>query len=132
MATKMESLFGELAEYFVFDAQKYTLEEFMSDIKTFKNQFKVKYFSYEQNFYLFSFLSLQITTKYVKIYIDMFTYQHVYIDKLTSTYLHWHVYVDKFINTSLYWHVYIDMFTYRHVYISTCLHIDMLIINSIQ
>jgi diaphanous 2 len=42
MATKMESLFSELAEYFVFDAQKYTLEEFMSDIKTFKNQFKVK------------------------------------------------------------------------------------------
>ena len=44
MATKMESLFSELAEYFIFDAQKYTLEEFMSDIKTFKNQFKVKFF----------------------------------------------------------------------------------------
>ena len=43
MATKMESLFSELAEYFIFDAQKYTLEEFMSDIKTFKKQFKVKF-----------------------------------------------------------------------------------------
>lgn len=41
MATKMESLYADLAEYFVFDVQKYTLEEFMSDIKTFKNQFKV-------------------------------------------------------------------------------------------
>jgi hypothetical protein len=42
MATKMEKLYTELADYFVFDAQKYTLEEFMSDIKTFKNQFKVR------------------------------------------------------------------------------------------
>ena len=44
MATKMESLFAELADYFVFDSQKYTLEEFMSDIKMFKNQFKVQLF----------------------------------------------------------------------------------------
>merc|ERR1719481_2181948 len=33
MATKMETLYAELAEYFVFDKQKYTLEEFFSDIK---------------------------------------------------------------------------------------------------
>ena len=51
MATKMESLYGDLAEYFVFDVQKYTLEEFMSDIKTFKNQFKVMYYSIGQIFY---------------------------------------------------------------------------------
>jgi len=42
MATKMEKLFADLAEYFVFDAQKYSLEEFMSDIKTFKTQFRVR------------------------------------------------------------------------------------------
>ena len=51
MATKMESLYGDLAEYFVFDVQKYTLEEFMSDIKTFKNQFKVKFNTIGQIFY---------------------------------------------------------------------------------
>lgn len=42
MVTKMEALYSGLAEYFVFDAQKYSLEEFMSDIKTFKMQFKVR------------------------------------------------------------------------------------------
>jgi len=41
MATKMETLYSDLAEYLVFDVQKYSLEEFMSDIKTFKTQFKV-------------------------------------------------------------------------------------------
>jgi hypothetical protein len=30
------SLGPGLAEYFVFDKQKYTLEEFFSDVKTFK------------------------------------------------------------------------------------------------
>lgn len=40
MITKMEALYSSIAEYFVFDAQKYSLEEFMSDIKTFKIQFK--------------------------------------------------------------------------------------------
>ena len=39
----METLYAELAEYFVFDKQKYTLEEFFSDIKTFKDQFKQAY-----------------------------------------------------------------------------------------
>ena len=42
MAQKMTELYTSLAEYFVFDAQKYSLEEFMGDIKTFKQQFKVK------------------------------------------------------------------------------------------
>jgi diaphanous 2 len=32
----MPILFAGLSEYFVFDKQKYTLEEFFSDIKTFK------------------------------------------------------------------------------------------------
>ena len=41
MAQKMTELYTSLAEYFVFDAQKYSLEDFMGDIKTFKQQFKV-------------------------------------------------------------------------------------------
>jgi len=40
MAKKMDTLYSSLAEYFVFDKQKYSLEEFMSDIKKFKDQFK--------------------------------------------------------------------------------------------
>ena len=36
----METLYADLAEYLVFDKQKYTLEEFFSDIKTFKDGFK--------------------------------------------------------------------------------------------
>jgi len=41
MAQNMDELYTGLAEYFVFDRQKYTLEEFMGDIKAFKDQFKV-------------------------------------------------------------------------------------------
>ena len=44
MAKKMDTLYSSLAEYFVFDKQKYSLEEFMSDIKKFKDQFKVSLF----------------------------------------------------------------------------------------
>ena len=40
MGSKMESLYTDLAEYFVFDKLKYTLEEFFGDIKLFKDQFK--------------------------------------------------------------------------------------------
>ena len=40
MCSKMESLYSDLAEYFVFDKQKYTLEEFFGDIKVFKDQYK--------------------------------------------------------------------------------------------
>merc|ERR1719270_154620 len=43
MAQKMTELYSSLAEYFVFDRQKYTLEEFMGDIKTFKDQYKKAY-----------------------------------------------------------------------------------------
>ena len=43
MAQKMDTLYSSLAEYFVFDKQKYSLEEFMSDIKKFKDQFKVSF-----------------------------------------------------------------------------------------
>ena len=32
-------LISALAEYFVFDKQKYTLEEFFTDVKTFKVNF---------------------------------------------------------------------------------------------
>merc|ERR1719483_340225 len=43
MGSKMETLYTDLAEYFVFDKQKYTLEEFFGDIKQFKEQFKQAY-----------------------------------------------------------------------------------------
>ena len=36
----MDSLYSELSEYFVFDKQKYSLEEFFGDIKLFKDKFK--------------------------------------------------------------------------------------------
>ena len=39
MQGQMESLFKDLAEYYAFDPVKYTLEEFFSDIKTFKDAF---------------------------------------------------------------------------------------------
>ena len=42
MASKMDELYTALAEYFVFDKQKYTLEEFMGDVKAFRDQFKVR------------------------------------------------------------------------------------------
>jgi len=41
MAKKMETSYQELAKYFVFEAQKYSLEELMTDLKTFKTQFQV-------------------------------------------------------------------------------------------
>ena len=43
MAQKMTELYTSLAEYFVFDPNKYPLEDFMGDIRTFKDQFKVSY-----------------------------------------------------------------------------------------
>merc|ERR1719361_727895 len=43
MFKKMETLYIGLESYYVFDKQKYTLEEFMSDIKKFKDQFKDGY-----------------------------------------------------------------------------------------
>lgn len=39
MQTQMETLFKDVADYFAFDPNKYTLEEFFSDIKTFKDSF---------------------------------------------------------------------------------------------
>ena len=49
MAQKMDTLYSSLAEYFVFDKQKYSLEEFMSDIKKFKDQFKVSFKKFIKN-----------------------------------------------------------------------------------
>ena len=40
MASKMEKLYTGLSEYFVFDKNKYSLEEFFGDIKLFIDQFK--------------------------------------------------------------------------------------------
>ena len=43
MRSKLDCLYSELASYFVFDKQKYTCEDFFSDIKVFKDQFKFAY-----------------------------------------------------------------------------------------
>ena len=40
MSNKMEALYSDVSEYFVFDKQKYSLEQFFGDIKQFKDQFK--------------------------------------------------------------------------------------------
>jgi len=40
MGSKMDSLYTDLSEYFVFDSRKYTLEELFGDIKMFKDKFK--------------------------------------------------------------------------------------------
>lgn len=40
----MEALYDDLAEYYVFDKSKYTLEEFFTDIKVFKDSFYVSQF----------------------------------------------------------------------------------------
>lgn len=37
----MDTLFTDLSDYYVFDKQKYTLEEFFGDLKTFKDSFIV-------------------------------------------------------------------------------------------
>ncbi|XP_045469378.1 protein diaphanous isoform X3 [Harmonia axyridis] len=39
MFKKVENLYQDLSEYYVFDNQKYTLEEFFTDLKTFKDNF---------------------------------------------------------------------------------------------
>ncbi|CAH1732844.1 protein diaphanous [Aphis gossypii] len=39
MCKKMEALYDDLAEYYVFDKSKYTLEEFFTDLKAFKDSF---------------------------------------------------------------------------------------------
>ncbi|XP_045457883.1 protein diaphanous [Melitaea cinxia] len=43
MFRNMEVMYKELSEYYVFDPNKYTLEEFFSDIKTFKDSFATAY-----------------------------------------------------------------------------------------
>ncbi|KAG5888747.1 hypothetical protein JTB14_032020 [Gonioctena quinquepunctata] len=39
MLKKVDSLYSDLSEYYVFDKQKYSLEEFFTDLKTFKDSF---------------------------------------------------------------------------------------------
>lgn len=41
MYKKMEGLYDNLADYYVFDKSKYTLEEFFTDLKAFKDCFYV-------------------------------------------------------------------------------------------
>lgn len=43
MQSKMENSFKTLSEYYAFDPNKYTLEEFFTDIKIFKDAFKQAY-----------------------------------------------------------------------------------------
>jgi diaphanous 2 len=43
MFKDLENLYSDLEKFYVFDKQKYHLEEFMSDIKTFIKQFKDAY-----------------------------------------------------------------------------------------
>jgi hypothetical protein len=41
MFKNMESLYTDLSEFYAFDKQKYSLEEFFTDVKTFKDAFLV-------------------------------------------------------------------------------------------
>lgn len=43
MQKQMENLFNDLGEYFAFDTNKYTMEEFFSDLKTFVDVFRQAY-----------------------------------------------------------------------------------------
>lgn len=43
MFNKIDQLYSDLAEYFAFDKNKYTVEEFLGDMKTFKDQFGQAY-----------------------------------------------------------------------------------------
>lgn len=43
MQTQMEKCYKEIGEYFAFDTNKYPMEEFFSDIKTFKEHFMQAY-----------------------------------------------------------------------------------------
>ena len=50
MFKRMSTLFSDMAKYYAFDPKKYTLDEFMGDIKTFIEQFKVS----QKNFSFYS------------------------------------------------------------------------------
>ena len=41
MLEEMEARYTELEAYYVFDKNRYPIEDFLSDIKLFKDQFKV-------------------------------------------------------------------------------------------
>lgn len=41
MFKNMDSLFTDVSEFYSFDKQKYTVEEFFGDLKTFKDDFLV-------------------------------------------------------------------------------------------
>ena len=70
MFKKMETLYIGLESYYVFDKQKYTLEEFMSDIKKFKDQFKVIHSKLHLCFMItsiFLVLDIELMLKYFEI-----------------------------------------------------------------
>lgn len=41
MFKKLENLYSDIADYYAFDKNKYNLEEFFNDIKSFKDSFQV-------------------------------------------------------------------------------------------
>jgi hypothetical protein len=43
MFKNMDNLYTDISEFFAFDKQKYTIEEFFGDIKKFKDDFGVKF-----------------------------------------------------------------------------------------
>ena len=60
MGKKMELVYQELAEYFVFDPQKYTLDEFFTDVKTFKDSFLVANIFQSHNLFILYYSQLFI------------------------------------------------------------------------
>ncbi len=61
MFKRMSTLFSDMAKYYAFDPKKYTLDEFMGDIKTFIEQFKVCWKNIDFRF--FPFYSIHLKTK---------------------------------------------------------------------
>lgn len=43
MFKNMDALYTDISDFFAFDKQKYTIEEFFGDIKKFKDDFQVTY-----------------------------------------------------------------------------------------
>lgn len=75
MCKKMEALYDDLAEYYVFDKSKYTLEEFFSDIKIFKDNFYVS--SFRKNYSKYSSYTILIVAKFY--FLKRFTFVYFYI-----------------------------------------------------
>ena len=52
MYNQLETMFQDIAKFYAFEPSKYSMEEFFTDIKTFKDGFLVSaLFSYESHFW---------------------------------------------------------------------------------